>query len=226
MTGCYPSRIGFGDFEGRWVLFPGQPVGMNPNEITMATLLKQAGYATKHIGKWHCGDQPEFLPTRHGFDSYYGIPYSNDMGRQSEKDTYPPLPLLRDESVIQAQPDQEEDAQCPECHVYGYSMGTGSLTTRKGCLPSGEPGSDETHGPEADEQLGGVIGCQDDPLRGRKGLVEPVPGQHAVGDAEEQGAQGEKGQVRAGAQVEVQRRVEHARDGEHVDDDGHRVFFP
>ena len=106
LTGCYPPRIGFGSFDGKWELFPGMPIGLNPSETTTATLLKEAGYATKIVGKWHCGDQPEFLPTRHGFDSYYGIPYSNDMGRQKEDDVYPPLPLLRDEEVIQAQPDQ------------------------------------------------------------------------------------------------------------------------
>jgi len=106
LTGCYPPRIGFGSFDGKWVLFPGMPIGLNPSETTTATLLKEAGYANKIVGKWHCGDQPEFLPTRHGFDSYYGIPYSNDMGRQKEDDVYPPLPLLRDEEVIQAQPDQ------------------------------------------------------------------------------------------------------------------------
>lgn len=107
MTGCYPSRIGFDDFEGRWVLFPGQPVGLNSQEKTVASLLKEQGYATMIIGKWHCGDQPEFLPTRHGFDHYYGIPFSNDMGRQAGRRTnYPPLPLLRDEEVIEEQPDQ------------------------------------------------------------------------------------------------------------------------
>jgi len=106
LTGCYPTRIGFGSFDGRWVLFPGQGIGLHSNEITIATLLKGQGYTTKIVGKWHCGDQPEFLPTRHGFDSYYGLPYSNDMGIQNPDDTYPPLPLLRDENVIQEQPDQ------------------------------------------------------------------------------------------------------------------------
>ncbi|MCL2665837.1 MAG: sulfatase [Defluviitaleaceae bacterium] len=108
MTGCYPRRIGFGMFDGNHVLFPGQRVGLNPNEITIAKLLKSAGYATMHIGKWHCGDQPEFLPTRHGFDSYYGLPFSNDMGRQCNRreNMLPPLPLLLDESVIEQQPDQ------------------------------------------------------------------------------------------------------------------------
>ena len=107
MTGCYPPRIGFGSFDGQWVLFPGQGVGLGDSEVTVATLLKERGYATKIVGKWHCGDQPEFLPTRHGFDSYYGLPYSNDMGRQAGREKQmPPLPLLRDEEVIQAQPDQ------------------------------------------------------------------------------------------------------------------------
>ena len=107
LTGCYPNRIGFGDFDGKWVLFPGQPLGLNPSERTLARLLLDAGYATKMIGKWHCGDQREFLPTRHGFESYYGLPYSNDMGRQKGCKTQgPPLPLLRDLDVIQQQPDQ------------------------------------------------------------------------------------------------------------------------
>ena len=109
MTGCYTRRIGFGMFEDRYVLFPGQGVGLNPNEITMAKLLKSAGYATMNVGKWHCGDQPEFLPINHGFDSFYGIPYVNDMGRQmgprSGELVYP-LPLMKDESVIEQQPDQ------------------------------------------------------------------------------------------------------------------------
>jgi arylsulfatase A-like enzyme len=106
LTGCYPRRIGFGSFEGRWVLFPGQPVGLSSEEITIASLLKEAGYATMLVGKWHCGDQSPFLPTRHGFDCYYGLPYSNDMGFQKGREHYPPLPLLRDEEVIQEQPDQ------------------------------------------------------------------------------------------------------------------------
>jgi arylsulfatase A-like enzyme len=110
MTGCYPRRISFGTFDGLGVLFPGQGIGLNPAEITVARLLKGQGYATKIVGKWHCGDQPEFLPTRHGFDSYYGLPYSNDMGIQAStlahRGPMPPLPLLRDEEVIEEQPDQ------------------------------------------------------------------------------------------------------------------------
>ena len=106
MTGCYPPRIGFGSFNGEVVLFPGDDIGLSSSETTVATQLQNAGYATKIIGKWHCGDQPEFLPTRHGFDEYFGIPYSNDMGRQSNRVDNPQLPLLRNETVIQAQPDQ------------------------------------------------------------------------------------------------------------------------
>jgi len=106
LTGCYPRRIGCDGFEGRAVLFPGQGVGLNPSEVTFASLLKNQGYATQIVGKWHCGDQPAFLPTRHGFDHYYGLPYSNDMGRQVTRENSPPLPLLLDEQVIEAQPDQ------------------------------------------------------------------------------------------------------------------------
>lgn len=107
LTGCYPRRIGFGRFDEHAVLFPGQPLGLNPNEITIARILKERGYATRIVGKWHCGDQPEFLPTRHGFDGYFGLPYSNDMGRQVGMTLpFPPLPLMLDEQVIQQQPDQ------------------------------------------------------------------------------------------------------------------------
>lgn len=103
MTGCYSQRIGFADCQ---VLFPGQAEGLNPKEVTIAGQLKKAGYNTKIVGKWHCGDQPEFLPTNHGFDEYFGIPYSNDMGRQANKMEGVPLPLMRDAEVFQQQPDQ------------------------------------------------------------------------------------------------------------------------
>ena len=60
--------------------FPGARKGLHPDEVTVAEVLKSRGYATACIGKWHLGDHPDFLPTRQGFDFYYGIPYSNDMG--------------------------------------------------------------------------------------------------------------------------------------------------
>lgn len=80
MTGCYPKRV----LPIPGVLFPAGAVGVNPREITVAEVLKEAGYATACIGKWHLGDQPEFLPTAQGFDSYLGTPYSNDMGTAAE----------------------------------------------------------------------------------------------------------------------------------------------
>ena len=107
MTGCYPKRIGMHrNEEGKWVLFPGNSRGLNPDEITIAEILKARGYATAIVGKWHLGDQPEFLPTRQGFDSYFGIPFSNDMGKWKPARAYPPLPLMRDEQVIETEPDQ------------------------------------------------------------------------------------------------------------------------
>jgi arylsulfatase A len=110
LTGCYPPRIGFGSFNGLPVLFPGHGVGLSTEETTIAGMLRDAGYRTQIIGKWHCGDQPEFLPTRHGFEHYFGIPFSNDMGRQvNTPKILPeqhPLPLLLDEDVIEQQPDQ------------------------------------------------------------------------------------------------------------------------
>lgn len=107
MTGCYPRRVDMHinarhpDSTGTQVLFPRAHKGLNPNEITLAEILKDQGYATACIGKWHLGDQPEFLPTQQGFDTYFGIPYSNDMNRD-----FVPLPLMRDEKVIEAPVDQ------------------------------------------------------------------------------------------------------------------------
>ncbi len=113
LTGCYPPRIGFGSFTGCPVLFPGHCVGLNPDEPTFADYLRDAGYRTCLIGKWHCGDQAPFLPTRHGFDEFYGLPYSNDMGRQKGHpaasaigNPYPPLPLMADQEIVELQPDQ------------------------------------------------------------------------------------------------------------------------
>ena len=109
MTGRYPRRVGLDENEkGQWVLFPGNQEGLHPDEITVAEVLKDVGYKTACVGKWHLGDQREFLPTRQGFDSYFGIPYSNDMGHDSRRQPYrhPPLPLLGMEEVIEEEPDQ------------------------------------------------------------------------------------------------------------------------
>ena len=102
MTGCYPRRMNMHvNQRNLCVLFPGDPKGLNPNEITVAEVLKSQGYATMCVGKWHLGDQPKFLPTRQGFDSYFGIPYSNDMGGR-KGGARPPLPLMQNEKVIEA----------------------------------------------------------------------------------------------------------------------------
>ncbi|MEI8041730.1 MAG: sulfatase [Verrucomicrobiota bacterium] len=74
LTGCYPNRIGI-----HGALAPRSKVGISKREMTLAQLVKQRGYATAIFGKWHLGDAPQFLPLRHGFDEYFGLPYSNDM---------------------------------------------------------------------------------------------------------------------------------------------------
>ena len=103
LTGCYGARIGVPGVYG-----PASPQGLNPAERTIAEHLKDLGYATACIGKWHLGDQPGFLPTRQGFDSYFGIPYSNDMQRAAKGTDVPVTPLLRDEKVIELLRDEEQ----------------------------------------------------------------------------------------------------------------------
>lgn len=115
LTGCYAQRIGMhlNPRDGQ-VLRPVSPYGLNPQETTIAEVLKRAGYATAIIGKWHLGDQPEFLPTRHGFDWFYGIPYSDDMtrevgqrlGARLDGNQWPPLPLMENDKVIEAPVDR------------------------------------------------------------------------------------------------------------------------
>jgi arylsulfatase A len=103
-TGCYPLRIGMHtSYEKLAVLKPVDKIGLNPRELTIAELLKQAGYATAYYGKWHLGDQPEFLPLNHGYDTYLGIPYSEDMLPGIDRNRpWPPLPLIQDSKVIEA----------------------------------------------------------------------------------------------------------------------------
>lgn len=81
LTGCYPKRVGL----HRHVIFPPNKYGLHPDELTIADHLKANGYATACVGKWHLGHTPETLPTEHGFDSYFGIPYSNDMSHPDNK---------------------------------------------------------------------------------------------------------------------------------------------
>lgn len=109
LTGGYPGRVSFDAFKkdrSSKVLFPGYAEGLHPGELLLPEYLRWHKYATGHVGKWHLGDQPEHLPTRHGFDSYYGVPYSNDMAIMPRRPNSPPMPLLRDEEVIAEQPKQ------------------------------------------------------------------------------------------------------------------------
>ena len=122
LTGCYPTRVSLPS-----VLFPRSNIGLSPDEITIAEILKGKGYATLCIGKWHLGFQKQFLPTHHGFDHYYGIPYSNDMwlapdmavakdaklgGGLKPADLKPGIqkrndvPLLRDHEIVEYPADQ------------------------------------------------------------------------------------------------------------------------
>jgi arylsulfatase A-like enzyme len=90
LTGCYPRRVGMHVSDtGGAVLRPVAANGLNPEETTIAEVLRAAGYATACIVKWHLGDQPEFLPARQGFDEFFGIPYSDDMTRDKQPDAWP-----------------------------------------------------------------------------------------------------------------------------------------
>jgi len=103
-TGCYAPRV---SIPG--VLPPDSAVGLNPAEHTVAKLLKAQGYATMCIGKWHLGDQPEFFPTRYGFDHYFGIPYSNDMLKPKADTGEKVVPLMRDDQVVVLMKDADQD---------------------------------------------------------------------------------------------------------------------
>lgn len=106
LTGCYPNRVGI-----LGALGPSSPIGINAEETTIAEVLKQRGYATAIYGKWHLGHHEKFLPTNHGFDDYFGLPYSNDMWPKhptASKGTYPDLPLISGTKVAQLDPDQSQ----------------------------------------------------------------------------------------------------------------------
>jgi arylsulfatase A-like enzyme len=110
MTGSYPQRVGLEKGSGHIVLFPGDPHGLHPDEITIAETLKKAGYATGCFGKWHLGDQPRFLPTSQGFDTYFGIPYSNDMWPGLTRWQCPDLPIVEDTEVVDLVKDMDDQA--------------------------------------------------------------------------------------------------------------------
>lgn len=107
LTGCYPNRIGIHNALG-----PGNTHGINDTETTLAEMLKEKGYATAIYGKWHLGHHKKFLPTRHGFDEWFGIPYSNDMWpyhpQQGTIFNFPDLPLYENETVIDTLVEQSQ----------------------------------------------------------------------------------------------------------------------
>jgi arylsulfatase A len=118
LTGCYPNRIGI-----HGALGPRSKVGINDKEMTLAELVKQRGYATAIFGKWHLGDSPQFLPLRHGFDEYFGLPYSNDMWplhpdlvklppeTEKKKRGYPELMMFENDKVVIPQVTHEDQNQ-------------------------------------------------------------------------------------------------------------------
>ncbi len=110
MTGCYPKRVGMATGSKHGVLLAGDTKGLNPDEITIAEVLKSVGYKTGMFGKWHLGDQPEFLPTRQGFDEFFGLPFSHDIHPfhpRQKRYKFPPLPLLDGDKVIEIDPDAD-----------------------------------------------------------------------------------------------------------------------
>lgn len=117
LTGRLPIRNGMCS-DKRRVLFPNSGGGIPETEVTLAEALRERGYATAAVGKWHLGHLPQFLPTNNGFDSYFGIPYSNDMDRVGGKGPkgrdvflepkaeYWNVPLMRDEKIVERPADQ------------------------------------------------------------------------------------------------------------------------
>lgn len=108
LSGSYPQRIGMDtDNEGKCVLFPVAKKGLNPDNINLANHLKKNGYSSACVGKWHLGDQTDFMPLKQGFDYFYGVPYSNDTNptfgdRPVFSRAFPEIPLLENEVVLQA----------------------------------------------------------------------------------------------------------------------------
>lgn len=118
LTGRLPVRNGvFGTKSANKVFFTNSTSGLPKREVTLAKALKEKGYQTAIVGKWHLGSLPQFLPLNYGFDHYFGIPYSNDMGNKegpfplkngkSFVTINPPLPLYRNEAILETEPNQD-----------------------------------------------------------------------------------------------------------------------
>lgn len=105
LTGAYPNRVGIQGALNHTATY-----GINPTEMTIGEVLKQRGYATAIYGKWHLGHQKPFLPVHHGFDEYFGLPYSNDMWPRhpERKGFFPDLPLVEGDEVVKLDPDQSQ----------------------------------------------------------------------------------------------------------------------
>ncbi len=118
LTGCYHRRVGISGALG-----PNAKIGINADEVTLAELCKQKNYATACFGKWHLGVEKKFLPLQHGFDQYFGLPYSNDMwpfhpnfvdlpaDSPKRKNNYPPLPLFNGNEIVNANVTGKDQAQ-------------------------------------------------------------------------------------------------------------------
>jgi len=118
LTGCYSNRVGIGG-----ALFPTSLIGLNPQEETIAEVLKKSGYSSGIFGKWHLGYQREFLPLQQGFEEYFGLPYSNDMWKYNidgsvatqeqnkNKANYPPLPLIDGNDAVKEIVTMDDQAQ-------------------------------------------------------------------------------------------------------------------
>ncbi|MBL9077343.1 MAG: sulfatase [Planctomycetes bacterium] len=124
LTGCYHRRVGIGGALG-----PDAEIGLGDGELTLAELCRQRGYATACFGKWHLGHHPRFLPLQHGFDEYFGLPYSNDMwplhpayanlpdAAAARKRGYPPLPLVEGNRVVDAEVTAADQAQLTQWYT-------------------------------------------------------------------------------------------------------------
>ncbi len=108
LTGCYNVRVGI-----QGALGPGSKIGIHDDEWTISEVLKQRGYATGIYGKWHLGHHPQFLPTRHGFDDYFGLPYSNDMWpyHPTAGKSFPDLPLFDGEKIVNPKVSPDDQRQ-------------------------------------------------------------------------------------------------------------------